>query len=465
MAIPASNLQAEANLSFQNPDEMSIQQEALLENMQQAPVESEFADDSWSGRNLVNAVHESGVSIDGGNAGPFDFVDEEGDGFSGLPPGPLDPKLAAQMSQEQEQQPPAPRQRQPRQQNQNQLPPESPDDEVPRRIARTNIHETSLGDDQSVETESLSSDLLDRARQYGMSDEQARSYSSQEDLERTLVMMDQRAMQQAWNRQQQQQQAAYGYQQQPQYRWQAPPQQYQPQQPPQQQQPQYPQQQVATTPQQEQQQVPDEFRYQFDPDMVDPGTAELLTGMQDHYGRLIQQMSSNLNAVQSRLYQQELAAQQAAYQRQQELQNQMIREFDSAISSLGPEYNDIFGTGSTLELPPNSPQYMNRQRIWHAQELARNQHAWEGRNVPMNSAVQSAAKILFPKQFEQAVRQQVSSQLQGRQQQLISRPTRRNGKQQQSSTRDRALRRMDAWYAANIGEPNHSAIDDGFAGD
>lgn len=344
-----------------------------------------------------------------------------------------------------------------------------PNEPARRQRPRTDIHSKFDQTDDSSGYDQFSPQLLERARMYGMTEQDAMSYSSERDLERTIFELDRRALNDGMRNQQQQ---AYNYHngfqqepQQPNYQQQFGADAYQQQ--PQYQQPpanQPPQPQPQQTPQQ-----PEEFKlpeFELDVSLLDEGAAEVLGEMHNHYEQAFQKMLQHNQQVQQRVELAERFAQEQMQRQQREYQEQYMREFDSAINDLGEQFQEVLGQGVTGELNPQTQQFYNRDQLWRAQAIAMQQHAANGIRPNVKDVVANAARILFPQQYEKTLRAGVQNRAGRRQSQMVSRPTRRQSSQtaseQQQNKRESALRKVDqAFINAGLGVDPAGPMSDG----
>lgn len=259
---------------------------------------------------------------------------------------------------------------------------------APSQSERRDIHTEQDGGDEQ-EGPAFSNDLLGRAHQYGVAPDQAQQmFQSPEELEAALLFMDQKAMndQAMW---QQQQQQAYQQQQQ-QYTAQQQAVRQPVMQP--QQQVQDQQQQAVETPAQEQQNL-----YELkNEDLFDPSLTEDLHGMQNHLIGIIQGQQQTMEQLQQQSAYQQQAMQQWMQQQMYDRAVQEFEEFDEFVTTLGDDWSDMLGDGRSQELPPNSPQLINRQRLFETANNLRQLHANQGRNVSLKAATPNALKMAFP---------------------------------------------------------------------
>jgi hypothetical protein len=121
---------------------------------------------------------------------------------------------------------------------------------------------------------------------------------------------------------------------------------------------------------------------------------------------------------------------QRALQAQQEREHrERLDQFDRAIGELGDGYQGIFGRGRVTELDPNSPQYRNRDAIWHSHiALERNRLERNLPPIPVKDLVHRAVLAEFPQEFQASTRQEVTDKVARRQKQFVSRPKGRKAK-------------------------------------
>ena len=206
-------------------------------------------------------------------------------------------------------------------------------------------------------------DLLFKANQYGISEEQARSYGSPELLEHTLGMIDQNIM----AAQQQQMGGAWGPQG-------VPAQQDQPLNPP-------------PAGQSTQDTVSDELRYDLDISAdadLDAGVVDQLKSMNQHYADRLSKMREDQAAM-------------VSYLREVE-SRRYSAEFDDAIATLGDDWKPVFGTPDSRA--PGSPQHRN---FLSAAQLV-DSMANASPNATMQSLVAIAAGAAFPEHKDRLYR-------------------------------------------------------------
>lgn len=304
-------------------------------------------------------------------------------------------------------------------------------------INRDDIHarrfraaeEAASGGGEADAGDQISQDAILRARQYGLTEQQAMQYGSDKQLSDALLEIDRQMLYGPQPYYQQQQAQQY------------PPQQYQAQQ-------QY-------TPQQQpgQQQADDASAqnddlepFEIDEFALDSGTREVLQQMDDQYRKAILKEREKAAAMEQRIAQFEQFQQQYAQREQQRQAEQFISEFDSALSEMD-DFKEQLGEGGTFQLAPNSPQAASRQRVMQAVGWLMQQHASQGRRVDVKGITQNAVRLTFPEQTQQTAERKVTERLRNRQGQFVSRPTQRR-ESRKISGEERAARRADEWARA-----------------
>ena len=278
-------------------------------------------------------------------------------------------------------------------------------------------------DDEEEEDEGIPEELVQRAKKYGLTDEQIASFEDDPDkLVAAIMAIDTQTVQQAVQQQQQAQQ------------WQ----QWQ----------QWQQQQQQTAEGQEKQEEEDEIKpVEFDEDMVDPGTAEVLQQMQERYVEQLRRTKQRIEEMQHQLMYSQQVLQQMYAERQREAQVREVQSFDSALKSLPDEVKEKIGDGDFLAMNTASPEYAERYRLFQTQAMLRQQHAAAGRHLSVEEAVQSAAMLLYPETVKSQVKREFQSKVSRRRKQFSSRPNRRT-KRSKKSRAQKALERFERWEAA-----------------
>jgi hypothetical protein len=408
-----SSLQRQSTIEFADDTEMSLSEQLDMEQASQGP----NGEDRDSQAGSVRQLEYDGEGLQR-DPGTIEFADIDDDSEPG--PSPPPPPAAIRTS------------------------PEPPPPAEPQMQAREPVqrHEPTAPEDK--EPDWFSDDERSRAEQYGISEQQLRSmFRDRDELDRTLLIMDQQQLQRGIQYEQQiaqqraaQQQAIQNWQAQQQQAPPAPPQQY----------PQTPVQQPVVN------QVQELEPYQFQHRELWEENSELredIEGMNQHYQNMVQTQASHLANMQQQMAAQMQFMQHQEQQRVAEIQMREYQEFDSMISELGENYAEVLGRGSTADMPQGSPQLQNRQRLWHARRLIRDNHSREGRQIPNKAAFDNALRLVFQDQERQRDREHWQGQLRDQQGRWTSRPTRRGRKGQ--SSRDSVLERWDRAYGMSPG--------------
>ena len=279
-------------------------------------------------------------------------------------------------------------------------------------------------DEEEEEDEGIPEELIQRAKKYGLTDQQIESFGDDPDkLVAAIMAIDTQTVQQAVQQQQQAQQWQQWQQ------WQQ-------------------QQQQTAEGQENQESEDDEIKpIEFDEDMVDPGTAEVLQQMQDRYVEQLRRTKQRIEEMQNQLMYSQQVLQQMYAERQREAQVREVQSFDSALKSLPDEVKEKVGDGDFLAMNPSSPEYAERYRLFKTQAMLRQQHAAAGRQLSVEEAVQSAAMLLYPDTVKSQVKREFQSKVSRRRKQFSSRPNRRT-KRSKKSRAQKALERFERWEAA-----------------
>jgi hypothetical protein len=406
----STELQAENDSLFADPEDLDMQSQSILDAAGHEM--SEFADEGDD--------YPAPTPLESDGKGPA-FVDEFADvGEEGGPP-PARPRR----------QPAAPAA----------APADAPaqfaDDEVP----------TGESLDEDTGEDPFGTGLLSRAREYGLDENSVRNrFSSAEALEQSLLLMDEQAIARSQQWQQNQQMAAEQWRlqqqaQRPQFAQPPTPQATPPVQqspqgyvPPQQQ---YPQQQQPVDPQQ----LPAELRpYEINAEDYDERLATDLNGIQQNMLAVYQAQQAEMANMRSQLQQHEQAMQQRVAFEQQQQQLREYEQFDTILDSLGDDWTDLVGKGAQVHTNPNSAEAINRRNLYQQTELIKQVQLAQGRQLSMNSAVQSALQMVFPKRQQAA--EQWHNQPRDAGGRFTARPTRRKN-DAQVSPRERMLRKWD----------------------
>lgn len=100
----------------------------------------------------------------------------------------------------------------------------------------------------------------------------------------------------------------------------------------------------------------------FDPKLsedVEPSITAAVQGMNEHYAG----QNNMIGGAVAELGRQLHEATQAIQVLMQERQTSVQRDIDSWYGSLGEEWKDVFGSGPTSALKPDSPEFKNRSRL------------------------------------------------------------------------------------------------------
>lgn len=332
-----------------------------------------------------------------------------------------------------------------------------PDDGQGRRSrSLEDIH--SAADDRASQREDFDSRLLARAAKYGFAPQQVRDqYQSPEQLESALLEIDQQTLNQGrwWRNQQQSRQAPPPMQQQ---QW-PQPQQWQ-QQPPVQQ---------PAMPQQQQGQVPpmtdDELEdYKLsNPELFDETLGEELQNLSKHTIEKIRKQAARLRQLEQSQQQMQQFLSNQHQERQRERVESEFNSFDQAIRNLGGGWENVFGSDDYRQVPQDSDQLKARAKVLQTAAELVQFHAANGRNFALTDVLHSSLQMSFPD--KQAVarssqRQPSPPKSRDSRGRYTAVPTSRQ-RAEQLSSRERALRRADSFFAKR-GMPGDYGAEGGY---
>jgi hypothetical protein len=279
-----------------------------------------------------------------------------------------------------------------------------------------------------------------------MPDEQARqTYKSPAELEKALLNIDQQGINQLQQLQQWQQFQRWSQQSQ-QQQWQQSQQQHQQQ-----------QQQVppAQPPMQLQGQNPPLTQAQIEayklknPELYDEVLADDLTSMASQTAQHLTQQQQEMQQLRAIVEQQQVQLQQWQVRQQQERSFQEQLDFDEHIRTLGNGWDDVLGEADAREMTPNSPEIVNRGKVYETARQLQQVHAIQGRQIPLTKLLPNSLQIAFPERHKIAAsngnssRQSVDRERDSQGRFATARPTRRQHPNRMSA-REAALRKWDS---------------------
>ena len=115
--------------------------------------------------------------------------------------------------------------------------------------------------------------------------------------------------------------------------------------------------------------------------------------------------------------------------------NEAISWFDSQVAKLGPDFKDALGEGSIKSLQTGSAQHIKREQL--ANQIAVQLTGCKAIGLPVPPREQvfdAAAQIVLKGEYTKANERKLSSELEARGSQVISRPTNGSGTSTQSAT-------------------------------
>lgn len=314
--------------------------------------------------------------------------------------------------------------------------------EAPQQAQRTDLHQP---DDHSGNGD-WDPELLARAKMYGLDDQAVKGqYDSPDKLEKALLSIDQQAISQyeALQRQQAyQSQIRYAVQQELQGLGQA-------------------QTPMQVPPTAEQLQAQYEAYKLSNPDVYDEVLANDLSGLANHTVSQLQQQHQEMEQLRSLVEQQQASIQQFQSRQQQEAIFREQLDFDAAIQSLGEGWADTLGTEKAQEMDVNSPEIVNRRKVYETARLAQQAYAAQGKYRSLRDVLPSSLQISFPD--KQAVAPPASAPPARRDSKgkFLARPTRHN-RGAQVDNREQALRKWDSFFARS-GLPGEYGTEGGLA--
>lgn len=268
--------------------------------------------------------------------------------------------------------------------------------------------------DQADATSAFDAQLLDTARWYGLTDEEAKAFGTPDTLRRVLTAMDRRDVSAAQSQSQQTEQVEGAAGRQPEATAQAAA-------------PQAPAPQEVSLAQL----TGDVEKFNLEPLLEgwDDDTKKLFSQLNDHYDAQMRKIAAKAKAIspvneQVTQLQQQLAALEDFRLREEGAR--IEQEFDGLFGSLGDEFADSFGKQAARELPLDSKQLQARREL--VQEMNALAEVDRRFNRPPLNRKQLFERALAVRNFNKtqdlAVKK-VQAQVAQRQQQAVAKPTQR----------------------------------------
>ncbi len=120
-------------------------------------------------------------------------------------------------------------------------------------------------------------------------------------------------------------------------------------------------------------------------------------------------------------------------------------DFDTGVADLGEAYESLLGKGPTRQLNQSSAEYKKRSEIGTKMRILHNGYQSAGGRAPsMSELFGEAARIVLGSQSETIARETISGEIKKRKDQVISKPSARQGKA--LTGMDAAVREFDEFY-------------------
>lgn len=181
-----------------------------------------------------------------------------------------------------------------------------------------------------------------------------------------------------------------------------------------------------------QQQVPTELPAEYEP-MTLMLSDDLDASVSGPMGKLLEQVNGQMKQVH-----------QFRQQMNQELQAiNLLREFaefDRHVSSLGEEWSEEYGSGSTMDMDQNSRQYQNRLEIFSGAQSLVSDAGRRGSHIGRNDAWTRSHRAKHWDKIAAGERKKLDTQVKKRQASFGERPSKSKGETQ--SPRDAAIAAM-----------------------
>lgn len=163
----------------------------------------------------------------------------------------------------------------------------------------------------------------------------------------------------------------------------------------------------------------EKLKVDLDPSIYDEGTISQINKLNDHYDKVVRQLSGQLKQVTS-------AFNQITGQVQAEASTRQERELDAFFDSVGDEYKTLYGKGTGRSLNPNGSELAQRQVFVRNMELLKMADA-RNNQPPMSDAAMRDRVLAFtnPNLIKQTVRKEIQEQIEQRRQQAVARPSKR----------------------------------------
>lgn len=171
----------------------------------------------------------------------------------------------------------------------------------------------------------------------------------------------------------------------------------------------------------------------------DPETIQLVKVLDQRY-------RNQMAARDAAIAQQQQAMAAILDQQQSVAQERYVHEFDGFVGGLGDTWKPVFGVGSGHAIPQNSILMNNRVHLDNTARAVAAGLAMQGRPIPPREQLWARAlSMAFPDVQQQAVRQEVVQQVETRQQQFTARPTHRRSSPM--TREDKASQSVEKWFA------------------
>jgi hypothetical protein len=153
-----------------------------------------------------------------------------------------------------------------------------------------------------------------------------------------------------------------------------------------------------------------EFKIELNPEEYDPALVKTIDGLNKHYaGRL-----AEVQQVLTKLVERVIESTSSSVQ----------NDFDSYLNSMGEEYIEIVGKGGADELrESNKPAFDARAKIWEEFKILKTACQIRGQNVPAKTLFKRAAGLVLADKQAEIARRKVEKDVVKQRGQFLSKPS------------------------------------------
>lgn len=161
-------------------------------------------------------------------------------------------------------------------------------------------------------------------------------------------------------------------------------------------------------------------------------------GMNDHYAKQIEELEAKTAKIEEAYRQVEEVAHRDAVARD-------LKGFDKEVEALGEEFSDLYGSGPTLELDPESAELKNRDAVFGEMLRMANDYRQMGMKVPPMSklfdrAHHSVHGRTITTKAKQSAQQEITEAVKQQSRAAMGRPAAHNGKAKPKTGKEAAMK-------------------------